>query len=141
MLILGGDIDLALKLIKRGDGPSYGKMIETGATALLESLDDSRINASCNHHFFGDIIRVFTNYIAGLRPNPTLENAKEILFAPIIPTGIDHASAEFSGVKVGWRREGDTIRAYADIPEGFCGSILFRDADEKLNTGHNEFVF
>ena len=139
-LILGGDIDLALELITREDDPSYAGMIKRGATSLCEAIEDGTLNSSENHHFFGDIIRVFTNYIAGLRINPTLENKNEILFSPVIPSGIDHADAEYCGVKAGWVRNGEVINAYVDLPEGFVGTVIYGDTRNELKHGHNEFV-
>lgn len=141
VLALYGDIDLALELILREDAPSYATMIKTGATALCESLEDCPINASQNHHFFGDIIRVFTNYVAGLRINPTLENKNEILFSPIIPSEIDYAEAEYNGVKAGWRRDGESIKAYVFLPEGFTGKLSFGSNMLTLANGYNEFTF
>ncbi|MBE6645470.1 MAG: hypothetical protein E7612_08885 [Ruminococcaceae bacterium] len=140
-LILGGDIDIALELITREEQPSYASMIKRGATALCEALEDGTVNSSENHHFFGDIIRVFTNYIAGLRVNPMLENEKEILFSPVIPTGMDFAETEYNGVKAGWRRDGESIKAYVFLPEGFTGKLSFGSNMLTLANGYNEFTF
>lgn len=140
VLINGGDIDLAIELMLNDNGPSYKNMINRGATALCESLEDGTVNASENHHFYGDVIRVFTNYIAGLRINPELDDINEVLFSPVIPTGMEYANAEYKGVKAGWRLDGERISAYIDIPKGFHGKFLFGERREELKTGHNEFV-
>ena len=143
VLIGGGDIDLALELItnKSEGAPSYYDMIRRGATSLCEALDDGTTNSSENHHFFGDIIRVFTNYIAGLRPNPTLDDINEICFSPVIPTGLDFAEAEYKGAKAGWRREGEKILAYIELPEGMNGYYEHGGKRCSLKVGRNEFIF
>lgn len=140
VLIQGGDMELALSLILNDEEPSYKMMINKGCTALCESIEDGTNNASENHHFFGDIIRVFTNYIAGLRPNPNLDNMNEILISPIFPSGIDFADAEYKGVKAGWKKQGDKILVYADIPEGFFGKFEYGEISVNLKCGRNEFT-
>ncbi len=139
VLALGGDIDTALELICREEEPSYKAMINRGATALCESLEDGTQNSSENHHFFGDIIRVFSFYVAGLNINPECRDAKEILFSPKIPSGMEYAEAKFMGVRVGWRRVGEKLHFYADIPEDFKGKFVYGDISEELKIGHNEF--
>jgi alpha-L-rhamnosidase len=140
VLILGGDIELALRLILNDEGPSYKIMINRGCTALCEAIEDGTVNASENHHFFGDIIRVFTNYIAGLRPNPELDSPNEILFSPVITDTMDYAEAEYKGARTGWKRSGDKIIAYADIPAGFFGNFVYGERKEALAQGYNEFI-
>ena len=140
VLIEGGDVDLALALMLNEDAPSYKAMINRGATALCEALDENGMNESENHHFFGDIIRTFINYVAGLRINPSLNNKNEILFAPVISKTLDYANAEYMGAKVGWKRENGKIRAYADIPDNFNGRFVFGDVNKMLRTGYNDFI-
>ena len=140
VLFKGGDGELALHLMLRDEDPSYGRMIVDDVTALCEALDRGTCNASENHHFFGDIIRVFANYLAGLRPNPTLDDANSILFSPVILDGMDYANAEFKGAKTGWKRENGRIKAYAYIPEGFKGSFELCGKCGELKPGMNEFV-
>ncbi len=140
VLFKGGDGALALHLILRDEDPSYGRMIKDGVTALCEALDRGTCNASENHHFFGDIIRVFTNYLAGLRPNPALDDASSILFSPVILDGMDYANAEFKDAKSGWKREGGAIKAYAYLPDGFKGRFELCGKCGDLKPGMNEFV-
>ena len=142
VLIRGGDVDLAVELIRRPDEPSYGAMIERGATALCEALDVNGLNESENHHFLGDILRVFVSLIAGLRVNPTLESKDSLLFAPATPTALDFAEAEYdfgSGrARCGWERAGDKLRFYADVPAGISATFRYGDVSTALTEGHNE---
>lgn len=144
VLIDGGDGDLAYRMITRPDEPSYGAMIERGATALCESLDENGLNESENHHFLGDIIRIFISRIAGLRINPSLGDANEICFAPTPIREVDYAEAEYdfpSGTaKCGYRREGESIIAYIDLPSGVMGIYTHSGASTPLCAGYNEFV-
>ena len=140
----GGDIDLALRMICRDDEPSYGSMIRRGATSLCESIMENGLNESENHHFLGDIIRIFHNRIAGLRINPYMCDVNEILFSPVIPTELDFANGEYtfkSGKAIfGWRKTADGIIAYITVPDGVKGKIIFGTLDLELNAGYNEFL-
>jgi alpha-L-rhamnosidase len=143
VLIDRGDIDLALRMICRPDEPSYGAMIERGATSLCESLAENGLNESENHHFLGDIIRIFHSRIAGLKVNPDLTAPSSVIFSPVIPSGLDHAEGEYifqNGKAIfGWRRENDGILAYITLPEGVKGSYAYGDIKRELQVGYQEF--
>ena len=143
VLISGGDVDLAIEMIRRPDEPSYGAMIERGATALCESLDVNGLNESENHHFLGDILRVFTSLVAGLRVNPALVDKNTFLFAPSVPSGLDYAKAEYDFAEgkltVGWERLDGYIRFYADVPRGINGRFVYGGLSRELTPGKNEF--
>lgn len=144
VLIDGGDVDLAIELIRRPDEPSYGAMIERGATALCESLDVNGLNESENHHFLGDILRVFVSLVAGLRVNPALDSEESFLFAPSTPALLDYARAEydFKGGRAvcSWERVGDKVRFIADVPEGVTASFRYGRTVTDLESGHHELL-
>ena len=139
-----GDIDLALRMITSEEEPSYGSMIKRGATALCEATMENGINESENHHFFGDIIRLFHNYVAGLRVNPYMRDPNECLFSPVIPTGIDHAEGVYrfptGEAKFGWRRDGDAVCAYISLPGGAFGEFCHGNMRRELTAGDAEFI-
>ena len=144
VLLRGGDSDLALLMIRRPDEPSYGSMIERGATALCEALDVNGLNESENHHFLGDILRVFVSLVAGLRVNPTLDNKDSLLFAPTLAKSLDYAKAEYEFTTgkalCGWQREGERVRLYADIPVGVQARFEYGGISLQLNAGHFEIT-
>ena len=144
VLIRGGDCDLALELITSLDEPSYGSMIARGATALCEALDTNGLNESENHHFLGDILRVFVSLIAGLRVNAECDSPSSLLFAPTLTDRLTFAKAEYdfpSGrATVGWERCGDGVRLYADVPKGVRGVFEYDGNRSSLLTGYQEFL-
>jgi alpha-L-rhamnosidase len=144
VLIRGGDADLAYKMITRKDAPSYGAMIESGATALCESLIENGCQESQNHHFFGDIIRVFISLIAGLSINPSVQNKNELLFEPHLISKLDRACAEydFEAGKAfgGWERTADGVKLFVTLPEGVCGTVRYGSLSAELVCGYNEFT-
>jgi alpha-L-rhamnosidase len=143
VLINGGDVDLALRMISRPDEPSYGSMIARGATAMCESLMENGLNESENHHFLGDIVRIFHSRIAGLRVNPLALDSSSVIFSPVIPSNLDFARGEYlfpSGLSTfGWRRENGKLLLYITLPEGVKGSFVFRDVTCPLRSGYQEF--
>lgn len=123
VLFENGDADLALKMITRPDAPSYGSMLELGATALFESLIPNGLNESENHHFYGDILHLFISKLVGIRVNPTLTNTQSAVITPIIPSTVSHASASYDfrcgTLYVKWQKISDThIRVEISAPKG-----------------------
>ena len=141
VLLRGGDCDLAIEMITRPDEPSYGAMIARGATALCESLDINGIQESENHHFFGDIIRVFISLIAGLRVN----SMDSFTFAPTVSDSLDYAEAEYEfscgKAKCGFTRQGDRVKLYAEVPSGVTAKFAYSGKQTILKEGYNEVVF
>jgi alpha-L-rhamnosidase len=144
VLARGGDIDLALRMICRNDEPSYGSMIQRGATALCEALMENGLNESENHHFLGDILRIFQSYIAGLHINPNMRDINEIVFAPIIPSMLNEANGSYrfqSGIcKFGWKKNDTGIASYITVPENVHGHFIYKEKTIELKEGENSFL-
>ncbi|MCI8542938.1 MAG: family 78 glycoside hydrolase catalytic domain [Lachnospiraceae bacterium] len=106
-----GEADLAYEMITRPDYPSYGNWIARGATSLWEDflVPEADIH-SRNHHFFGDISGWFLQAVAGIVPNPYLEDPDSILVSPHFIRKLRHAGGAFrtpSGkIALRWERDG-----------------------------------
>jgi alpha-L-rhamnosidase len=118
--------DLATKMITRLDPPSYGVMIADGLTTLAENVREPY--GSRNHHFWGDISALMIEYFAGIRVNPTLQNAGNIDIRPVFSTDMQHAKAYYNAtvgrVEVAWEREGESVRLRLIYPEGAQGFVI-----------------
>lgn len=104
-----GQADLAFHMITRRDYPSYGNWIARGATSLWEDFLPPEADAhSQNHHFFGDISSWFIKEIAGIHPNPYLQDPDEILLAPHFIKALAHADGAYQApsgaISVQWKR-------------------------------------
>ncbi len=142
LLFENGDADLALKMITREDGPSYGNMIKLGGTALFESLMPNAFNESQNHHFYGDILHLFISKLAGIRVNPTLSNINSAVIMPTVPKSISYACASYDFVcgtlSVKWEKINDThILLTAVVPTGADVKICYRGYTLQLASGKN----
>ena len=144
-LFLGGDGDLALKMITREDAPSYGNMIRLGGTALFESLIPNGIQESQNHHFYGDIIHLFIEKLAGLQINPHMKDIHHVRISPLIPESISFAQASYSfgeeSVFVRWEKKDDQIIIAIDLPPVAHGELSFAGKTIPLKTGSQQFIF
>ena len=144
-LFLGGDGDLALKMITRDDAPSYGNMIRLGGTALFESLIPNGVQESQNHHFYGDIIHLFIEKLAGLHINPCMKDIHHVRISPLIPERISFAQASYSfgaeSVFVRWEKDGDQILISVDLPPVAHGELSFAGNTIPLKTGSQQFRF
>lgn len=120
-----GDADLALRLITRRDPPSFGYMVESGYTTLLETIH--RDTDSCNHHFWGDVSAFMIEYLAGIRPDPHFAGADTFTVAPVFPKELSFAEAYHifpaGKLSVRWERTEQGITLSLDIPAGLRGNI------------------
>lgn len=123
-----GRTDLAFKMITRPEFPSYGNWIKNGATAMIETFlpYEGQMN-SLNHHIFSHIMAWFVKRLVGILPNPYLENANEVTFAPKFIDALDNAQAKVKlpvgEVSAEWHREGEDILYTVTVPEGAAAEL------------------
>lgn len=81
--------DVATAVAGQRTHPSWGYMIENGATALWESWDDD--SRSLNHHFLGTVDEWFYKYVAGIR-EPAAPGFRRVRIAPVVcDESVSHA--------------------------------------------------
>jgi alpha-L-rhamnosidase len=128
-----GYTETAFKTLSRKTYPSWGYMVEQGATTLWERwefLAGMGMN-SHNHIMFGSVDSWFYRYLCGIIP---LEAGwKSIALSPRFPPGVDNACAAVDTIRgtvgVDWKRNGEGsielslrlppgIKACLNLPEG-----------------------
>ena len=115
-----GEADLAYRLIMKPEYPSYAYwFIGSTATAMPENFTKSHTGGSShNHHFFGDVSRFFSSWIAGLH----VKDTKNVEFHPRFVGGITKAEASYelpSGrVSIAWKKDGDVYCVEVSVPDG-----------------------
>lgn len=141
VLFDNGDGEIALKMITRPDGPSYGNMIALGGTALFEATEQNGVQESQNHHFYGDILNLFISKLVGLRINPNMNDINEVEIKPYLPDSIDFANASYdfsSGtITVKVTKDNGKLKVEANVPEGIYGRIIANGEAVELKTGMN----
>ena len=122
-----GYADLALKMIRGPEFPSYGYWLECGATSLWENFFPGDVADSRNHHFWGDISHFFLRQLAGIRLNPTGKDVNHLDIVPRFAQSLSHAEgwhlAPAGKIVSSWVREGDLIRLTLQIPQAMTGQI------------------
>lgn len=123
-----GESDRALHMIARKDFPSYGYLIEKGATTLWENFMPELVNGnSGNHHFWGSVSAWFIKYLAGIKFNPEGSNINYVEISPSFVKSLDSAEGFYEApsgkLSVSWKRENGFIVLKLSVPESMSGKI------------------
>lgn len=152
-LTAAGETELAYKMITAKSRTGYGHWIENGATSLWESFKtkDDPYTDSKDHHFLGDISSWFIQELAGLKPNPNVEDISCFEISPQFINELDYAKAnyesKFGKVSVMWKRDGQTIKLDIAMPEGTYGKAVvpdgysFENGDTSVDLNGGRFNF
>ncbi len=159
VLCENGMADLAYETAMSPDRPSYGNMIDHGATSLWEFIHTFRPGTeyevtagkikSMNHHFWGDIAAWYITYIAGIRINEDLKDIYRVDISPYFVKQLGQAEARhempYGTVLSSWQRLNEKqILLYVSLPEGAHGKLLLHDgwtcADAELRGGKKFLV-
>lgn len=113
-----GCSELAYKMITRSEFPSYGYLVEKGATTLWETMDGKQ---SLNHYFWGDVSAWFYKYLAGIRINPKLLDINRVEIKPVFIKNINSCSAKRETAQgilnVCWERKDKAIELNITAPK------------------------
>ena len=140
VLFQNGYKDVAYAILTQTTYPSWGFMLERGATTIWERWEE--VNdpnsilanmASRNHPMYGAFSICFHKYLAGIlvdEKHPAFRNVK---IRPYIPENLDFVNASMdtiSGVvKSCWKKEGNALIFDVEIPYNCKGEIALPVAD------------
>jgi alpha-L-rhamnosidase len=117
LLVENGYKEIAYEMLNKTTFPSYGYMIEKGATTLWETWDGG---ASHNHPMFGSVSAWFYKYIAGIRVDESRPGFENIIIEPYIMGDISTAKASIETVKglveVSWEINKEGFKVEVNIP-------------------------
>lgn len=138
-----GYIDDAWKIITREEYPSFGFMIQNGATTIWERFEQKENNGmnSHNHPMYGAVGSWFYSHIAGLVP---LENGwKKFRVQPYIPTDLVHTEACLDTIRgevsINWFKRYGKLNIHINVPYG-CEAEYIYDGETKY-LGHGFHCF
>lgn len=126
-----GNVDLAYRIATNRTYPSWGYMIEKGATTIWELWNGDTANPamnSANHvMLLGDLLIWFYEDLAGIKNHPESAAYKKLLMEPKFPEGLSHVKASYKSVygeiKSEWKKENGTFHWDITIP-GNCSAII-----------------
>jgi alpha-L-rhamnosidase len=98
-----GRPDIAYKIVTNRDYPSWGYMIEKGATTIWELWNGDTANPEMNsgNHvmLLGDLIVWFYEYLAGIQNAPNGAGFEEIVMKPYPVDGLNYVKASYKSAK------------------------------------------
>ena len=141
-----GHHDIAARIATQRDMPSWGYMLDNGATTLWEHWEGSENTFSQNHPMFGSISAWFYQYVLGIRPADDAVGFDKVIIEPGPTQEITWARGSYASVHgpitVDWRVDNGRLYLETSIPEGVNAEAhLPGDSSEKetvsLPTGSN----
>ena len=119
-----GRLDLAMRIILQKDYPSFGYMIEQGATTIWELRNgdtaDPAMNSGNHVMLLGDLLVWMYGDLAGIRQTTTSRAYKELDMRLSMPEQLNHVRAThqtpYGTVSSEWTRTDDGITWTVDIP-------------------------
>ena len=145
MLAKFGYEDVAWRLLCREEYPSWGYMIQNGATTVWERFEQkrgSRMN-SHNHPMYGAVDYWFYAYLLGVKPLG--EGYERFEVAPVFPHGLHYAEGRvdtpYGDIYVCWRRQFEHIYVTVDVPFGTVAKLILPDGCHELSGGVHHISF
>ncbi len=161
-----GRADLALKIATNTTFPSWGYMIENGATTIWElwhgNVAKPTMNSQNHTMLLGDLTVWFYEYLAGIKAGADSPGFKVFELQPVFVEGLDSVKASFDSpygtIGSHWERMGEQITwkikvpvnttAIVKMPIAATGEILLNgevlrsgEMEVRLSSGEYELVF
>nr|WP_246318655.1 family 78 glycoside hydrolase catalytic domain [Leifsonia psychrotolerans] len=124
MLTKYGYADLAYRVAVQKEYPSWGYMIENGATSMWEHW--SLESRSLGHYFLGTVDDWFYHDVAGIRSSETT-GYRDISIAPQVTDQLEWAKATtktpFGPVSVDWAKSAGSLSLKTHVPVGSTATV------------------
>ena len=129
--------DLAYRLATNKTYPSWGYMIEKGATTIWELWNGDAANPmmnSGNHQMLlGDLLIWYYEYLAGIKSDSKDVAFKKVIMNPYFPDGLDFVDAsletKYGLVKSNWKKTTEGLEWNITIPANASADVYFPATD------------
>jgi len=122
VLSRSGRADVACELVTRRTFPSWGWMLENGATTLWEHWALNTNTFSHSHPMFGSVSQWFFSSLGGIQPAPDALGFDSIIISPQPVPNLDWVRTSHRTVRgtivSNWRRDGPQLVLDIEIPVG-----------------------
>ncbi len=139
VLFESGNAQLAFDLMTSRKLPSFGYMMEHGATTLWEDWMPER---SLNHPMFGALTRYLFTYLLGISQSPDSAGFEKIVIKPCLVNGMNKASGyivtEKGKISVAYEKTGDEISFIVGVPDS--AEFICGEYKATLTEGWNRFT-
>ncbi len=135
-----GRIDLAYTLMNQRDFPSFGYMVERGATTIWETFQG---DVSHSHPMFGSVCEWFYRNLGGIIPDAVSPAFKHAIIKPYPVSGIDYARTTYPSlygtIKTDWKIEGADYELNVTIPANTTATVyVLATIPEKVSEGDQD---
>ncbi len=132
-----GRIDIAYRFATHTDYPSWGYMIENGATTIWElwngNTADPAMNSGNHVMLLGDVVIWMFEYLGGIKSDIESPGFKHILMSPQIVGDLTSARAKldspYGPIESDWKLDGDRFDWRIAIPPNTTATISIPAAD------------
>jgi alpha-L-rhamnosidase len=129
-----GRVDLAYTLMNQRDYPSFGYMIEKGATTIWETFQG---DVSHSHPMFGSVTQWFYQHLGGIVPDPSQPGFKHTIIKPFPVSGLEFAKtcypSIYGEIKTNWSFSGDDFNLEVSVPANTTATVFVpAESDEKV---------
>jgi alpha-L-rhamnosidase len=116
--------DLAYKLASNKTYPSWGYMVENGATTIWElwngNTADPTMNSQNHVMLLGDLLIWYYENMAGIKSNPQKPGFEQIIMKPDFNAGLTFVNASYQSIhgliKSNWKKTKNTLDWNISIP-------------------------
>jgi alpha-L-rhamnosidase len=119
-----GRVDLAYTLMNQRDFPSFGFMIDKGATTIWETFQG---DVSHSHPMFGSVTQWFYQHLGGIVPNPSSPGFKHSVIKPYPVSGLEFAKTSYPSlygeIKTEWNFLGDDYNLSVTVPANTTATV------------------
>lgn len=138
--------DLAYKLASNKTYPSWGFMIENGATTIWELWNGNTADPSMNSQnhvmLLGDLMIWYYENMAGIKSNPEKPGFKEIIMKPDFNAGLTYVNASYESIhgliSSHWKKTKNTLQWEIIIPANTSAQVYLPTSDAKSVTVNNK---
>ncbi|MEA4917774.1 MAG: family 78 glycoside hydrolase catalytic domain [Proteiniphilum sp.] len=137
-----GRSDLAFQIATNRDYPSWGYMIENGATTIWElwngNTADPAMNSQNHVMLLGDLIVWFYEYLGAIQNAPGNSGFKKIEMKPHVVDRLSHVTASYHSlhgmIKSAWKKSGDSFEWNITVPANSKAIVYIPAKDKKQIT-------
>lgn len=126
-----GRPDLSYGFVSQSDYPSWGYMVNEGATTIWELWNGNTADPTMNSHnhvmLVGDLVVWFYEYLGGIAPDDANPGFKHLVMRPHPVKGLDWVKSSLRSpyglVKSEWKQDGDKFDWQFTIPPNTTATI------------------
>lgn len=125
-----GHNEVAYQLLQNTTYPSWGYMIDQGATSIWELWNSDKEGPamnSRNHFAFGTVAEWIQRYLGGIDTDASAPGYKNVVIRPQPGTGINQARTEYDSqygtIVTDWQRTSNTFRLKVTVPANTTATV------------------